>query len=222
MLEGFEGGGDAVLAVAGADDDGDAGFCREGRGVVPGLLDGGESGFGEVLPIEEAEVPVGDDCPGIEPAVGPGVDGEAGDAFLDGGADGPIEGVGLGGGGVAAGIESEFGDQDRAVAGEVVEAAEVGAEGLRLFEVEVEGGEVRVFGFEEFGGGVIGVAPEEVGVEGFSFLDEFFECLAGFPGGHPADEVGGDFVADEDGGEGRGAFGMEEAVGELDPCLGEG
>jgi hypothetical protein len=140
---------------------------------------------------------------------------------LAGGGEGPAEGLGLLGEAVALAVEAEFRDDEGAVSGDVVEAFEVGAEGGFVFEVEVEGGEVGVFGFEVFGGGVVGVGEEEVWGDLFTEGDEVFEGLADADGADPAGEVCGDFVADVDACEGGVVGDVAEVFGEVDLGGGE-
>ena len=102
---------------------------------------------------------------------------------------------------MALGIEAELGDQDGSVAGEVLEALEVAVEGDGVLEVDIAGREVGVAGFEVFGAGVVGVCVEEVRGGAATAGDEMFEGSTNFAGAHPADEFGGDFVGDEDGGQ---------------------
>lgn len=100
------------------------------------------------------------------------------------------------------GVESEFGNEDRAVAGDVVEALEVVFELGGVFEEDVEGGEVGVAEFKVFGGGEVGVAEGEVGCELAGEGEEVFEGLTDLEGAEEADEVGADFIGDEKGSEG--------------------
>jgi len=224
-----EAGGEAGLeqfgAVVAADDHGEFWRILEGEGVAVGVngvlefAEGGEGGLGAPVAAGEAEAPVVDGAAVVLPAVGPGKEGGAGDARFEAFGELGGEEVGLFLLGVAFGIEAELGDEDGAVAGDVLEALEVAVEGDGVFEVDVEGGEVGVAGFEVFGAGVVGVGVEEVGGDGAAGADEVFDGLADAARAHPADQFGGDLVGDEDGPEGGVVLvGFEElGVGELGP-----
>jgi hypothetical protein len=170
-----EGVGEGAGAVVGADGDGDAGpgAVGEGDGGV-GVADGGEGGFGLALAVDEAEVPVVDGGAAAVPFVGPGEDVGAGAAGLEDGLDLPGEGVGLGVEAVALAVEADFGHDEGFVAGEVLEAGEVGLEAVAVFEVDVEADEVDEGEVEVLGGGVVDVGDEGVGVFGADGSGESF------------------------------------------------
>ena len=58
---------------------------------------------------------------------------------------------------VPLGVHAEFGEEDGAVPGEMVEARQVALEGFSVFEVDIERGEIGRGWLEVFGGGEIGV-----------------------------------------------------------------
>lgn len=198
---GFEAGGEPVGAVAGADDDGESGWVFGERIGEDGVANGGEGGLFRAIAAKEAEGPVVHHASVVKPVIGPGVEGGSGEAGLAGEAEGLREEGGLQVLGIAGGIETELGEENGPVAGEVVEAGEVVGEGFAFLEVDIEGGEVGRGWLEVFGGGKVGVADREAGGGFLAGADERIEGTVDFPGSHPAGHVGGDFIADEDGSE---------------------
>lgn len=85
----------------------------------------------------------------------------------------------------------------------MVEAAEVVSERFFAFKIDIEGGEIGIFRLKILGGRVVCVGKKQPRCEFFPQGDEALKGLADFQGAHPADEVGGNFVADIDSGERR-------------------
>ncbi len=199
---------EGVSAVVGADHDGNPGWLLEIECLAviqeggEGLVQAGEGRlFGSVPPLE-AEGPVVHLAATIGPEIGPGEEGGARHPGLQAFLEVPREGFGLFLLTVAHRIESELGDKNRTVAGEVLEPGQVALQRLAVFEEDVEGREVGIAGLEVLGARVVGVGNEEVGV---SFrptgLDEIFQGFADLHRAHPAHQVGGNLVGNEEGAE---------------------
>jgi len=219
LAAGFEAGFEAVGSVPGADDDGEARGIFGERVGKGGFAEGFESRFFGSIPPDEPEGPIGHDLVIVEPMIRPGVEGRSGKA----GGAGKFEGAGkkgrLGLFGVAVGIETKFGEINGTVAGEMVEAGEISGECFRVFEVDVEGGEVGGGRFEVFGGGEVGVSDRQAGRDFLGRADELVEGAIDFPRGHPAGHLGGDLVAHQEGPEGGVAVVGFEPANEIGPGL---
>ena len=112
--------------------------------------------------VDEAEVPVEHFRAGVPPAVAPRVNRHSGAFQIERGAGGPAEDFRLPVEAVAAGIEAELGDHQRPVAGDVVQAFHVAPECRLVFQIDVEGGEIRVFRLQIFGARVVRVGEQQL------------------------------------------------------------
>ena len=155
-----------VRAVVGADDDrdpGPVGVGAEGR-LGEGLADRRERRLRRAVAVDEAEVPVVDVEAAAVPLVGPGEDEHARAAGGEGGAHLPVERARLGAFGVAQRVEADLGDEQRAVARDVLEPGQVRLELRARLEVDVEADEVEERQLEVLGGRVVDVGDERVRV----------------------------------------------------------
>ena len=121
-----------------------------------------QRGFVVAVAVGQAEIPVEHFGAVVPPAVAPGVEGETGGFLFAGDDHVPSQRPPPAVTAVSPGIQSELGDHQRPVAGDVLEAFDIFPECVRLFEVDVEGGEIGVFRFEVFGARVVGVGEEQV------------------------------------------------------------
>ncbi len=95
-------------------------------------------------------------------------------------------------------VHAEFGEDERLVAGEILQAAEVAGEVLLAMEVDVVAVEIDLARQQVFGRRKVCVGGEG---EGIVLLDDAHERVEEFlhaPRAVPADEVGRDFVVDEE------------------------
>lgn len=134
---------ESVTAIAGADGDGEEGVLA-GRGVRFCELFGEllESRLGAAVAPSEAEGPIEDFAAPIEPQVAPRVDGESGGGLVAGTVVSPSEHFALlvfefltgeSGRSFGPGVVAKFGEEEGAVASDVVEAAEVVSEFQGVF-----------------------------------------------------------------------------------------
>lgn len=185
---------------------------RERKG---GFADGGESGFLGAIAAEESKGPLFHAAAVVEPVVGPGIEGGTREPCVTTEMEGFWKEFGLGFFGVAGSIETEFGEKDRAVAGEMVKAGQVAFEGFVVFEIDIEGGKIGGGRLEIFGGGEVGVSDREPWGGVLGITNEAIECPVDLPGGHPTGHVGGDFISDKNSTETRVVAVLSEPVDEI-------
>ena len=113
-----------------------------------------------------------------EPLVGPGEDKGARHPGLEGGVDLPGQDAALLLLALAERIDAEFGQHQRLVDGDIVQPGDVPAEGGLIVQIDVEADEIGEIDGQVFGGRVVGVADERVGVLGLDAGDEALEKAA--------------------------------------------
>ena len=201
-FDGLQAGGEGFGAVAGADDDGDGEGVDGGIETARQVGEEGASGAGLAVGVDDAELPTGDEVATAVPFVGEGEPDAAGRAGMESDLALPAHDFGLFFDAVGFDVETEFGDEEGFVAGEVLEAVQVGGEGGGIFEVDVDREEVGGARHEVAGGRVGGVAAGDARGGAAHGGDEAFEEVLDTAGSHPADQAFVDFIADEDGGDG--------------------
>ena len=206
MLERIEAIAQRARAVVGADHDGDH---RERHGRDEALvertlrifeerLESAVARLGFALRRDDAEGPVGDVDAVGEPLVGPREDEGAGEPAFEDGGDVLGQQRGLLLLRMADGVHAKFAEDERLVAREILQAAEVADEVLLAMEIDVVAVEIDLARQEIFGRRKIRVGGEG---EGIVLLDDAHEGIEEFlhaPRAVPADEVGRDFVVDEE------------------------
>ena len=125
-------------------------------------------------------------------------------------------------GAVAARIEPELADDGGPVTGEVVDAAQVGAVGWLVFQIDVAGGEVGVAGFEVFAARIVAVGEQAVRPDAAAGADQAFERLADARRTHPAGEVGRHLVGHEQTRQRRVPTPLRQPVDQVALRLGQG
>ena len=161
------------------------------------------AGLGFALPADEAKSPVHDINAVGEPLVGPGKDEGAGEAALKDGGDVLGEKLGLFLLGMADGIHPKFAKDQRLVAREVLQAAEIIDEVFFAMEIDVVTVEIDLAGQQIFRGRKVGVGGEGEGVVAFDDADERVEELFHPPRAVPAHEIGWNLIIDEKTEQGR-------------------
>ena len=167
-LEARETFAERARSIVRAHDDRDPGPRQTGRGrrFAKRLDDGGERGLRFAVAAGESELPVVDLGAAAVPLVGPGKHERPGAAAGKRGAHLPVQRARLYRFPVAQAVEPDLAHDQRALAGEVVQASEVGLEILPPLQVDVEAHEVQERELEILGGGVIHVGDEPAGIFG--------------------------------------------------------
>ena len=119
-------------------------------------------------------------------------------------------------GAVALGVEAEFRNHQWPIAGDMLEAQQVSLEGRFVLEVDVEGAEVRIAGFQIFGARKVGVGEEQVRGELPAQSDQVLQRGLHPRRTHPAHQVSRYFIADIDARQGGLFTVFGEPLGELD------
>ena len=153
--------------------------------------------------VDEPEVPVLDVHAPAVPLVGPREDKRPGAAGCVDRPQLPLEDARLDIDAVASAVEADLGDQQRAVAGDVVEPGEIRLHRLVRFEVDVEADQIEKRQLEVFGRRVVDVGDERVPVDLLHGRAKLLDEALDLPTAVPPDDRGGDLVPDgvaEDGG----------------------
>ena len=126
--------------VVGADDHGNSRPVHGGpeRGLVEGLAHRVHGGLGVALDVGDAKGPVVDLAAGAKPLVCPGKDDRACRPRLERRSDLPVERVGLRQLPIPPAVETQLGQQQRAVAGDVLQPRQIGLQLVPRFQVDVE------------------------------------------------------------------------------------
>jgi hypothetical protein len=185
-------------SVMGADHDRDPRpRQRSGEGAVgEGVAHPSEGGLGPPPPVGQAKIPILDVVAPAVPFVGPSEDEGTGAAAGKCALDLPGEALRLLFLAVTAAVEANLREQQRPVADHVMQACQVGLEGLPLLEVDVEAGDVGERKLEELRGGIVHVGDQRAGVLALDRFAEASQIVLDPAAAMPADDRGRDLVAD--------------------------
>ena len=147
-----------------------------------------------------------------EPLVGPSENKSAGDTCLEScvhlpGQDLPLPLLAL-----AERIDTEFGQDQRLIEGDIVQPRDISAEGGLVVQVDVETDEVGEIDGKIFGRWVIGIADERVRVLGLGADNQASEKAAYRLGTVPAYHIGRYLIADQIGEDRRMAAASTDAL----------
>src|SRR5207247_2657418 len=142
------------------------------------------------------KLPVGDLGPAAEPIIGPRVNERAGTSSREGCANLPIEHARLGVLAVAQAVEADFRHEQGPVAGDVVKSGQVGVQAGLGLEIDVEANEIEKRELEIFGGRIIDVGHQAVGIAGFGQIIEPLEKTLQLAAAMPTHDRGWKFVAE--------------------------
>jgi hypothetical protein len=196
--QGLQALADGARAVVAADHHRNARPCP---GAGEGNLGEGfahrlQRGLGAPQAVGEPEVPLGDVVPAAMPFVRPAEDERPGTSGRERGANLPAQRVRLGEQAVPLRVEAHLAQQQRPVAGQVLEPRQIRVETLARLEVDVEAHEVQEWQVEVFGRGIVDVSDEAARILSLGGVVEALEkAFHGAPA-MPANHRGGDLAAD--------------------------
>ena len=198
LAQARETGGQCLLAVVGAHDDGNAGPWEVGgEGQLgEGLADGGERSLGPAIAVDQAEVPVVDVESAAVPLVRPREHEDPRRPAGEGAADLPVERAGLRFLAVTSAVEAGLGDDQGPVAADVLEPREIGLELRTGLQEDVEADDVDERKLEVLRARVVDVGDERPGVACLGVVVEVLQESLDPPPSVPADDRGRDLVAD--------------------------
>ena len=161
--ERFEAGGQRPRTVVGRDDDSNPRPLALAHLVMiqpVGLADHLEGGLGMAFGIGDAECPALDRLVEDAPFVGPAVDRGAAQAFLEGRPEILVKECRLCVAAVLGAVEAEFGEEQRALARQAVQARKVRPERPLVLEIDVIRDDVEVRQVEIFGRRVVDISDQ--------------------------------------------------------------
>ena len=127
------------------------------------------------IPGSDAEHPILHLRSAAEPFIGPRINKDARAARNEGSANLPVQHLRLGGFAITETVQAHLCHDQRPVAGKIVQAGEIGIEAFVRFEIDVEAGKIQERKLQIFGGRIIDVGHEAVGVLGFRSIVKAFE-----------------------------------------------
>ena len=190
---------------------------RENGAVVEGVGHGGGRRLQAALAIDQPEFPVFDRMPAAPPLVGPGERDRAAGAFLEGDADVHRRDLGLVRLAFANAVGARFREQQRLLAGDVLQARQVGAQLVLAVQVDVERADVEEREVEKLGRREVDVGEEAVGRCGLAFFVEAAEEALDAPLAVPAHDARRNLVAEREGEDGGMIAELADLRGDLAP-----
>ncbi len=151
------------------------------------------------LAIDQAELPVVDGVAAAPPLVGPRERDRAAGAFLERRADVHRGDVGLSLFALAHAVGARFGEQQRLVAGDVLQPRQIGAQLRLAMQVDVEGADVEEREIEKFGRRKVDVGEQAVGRRGLGVLIECAQKALDADAAVPAHDARRNLVAEREG-----------------------